>query len=116
MSKHFKMYIAITDIVGEKRINLASPIRGKEIAVVSMFINVQYQIREPMNVLLIMKEEKQLPKGMFTGRELSMFAGRKVIASPLDTNENIVKTDKLAGIMEMVISLNELKVHMHRNF
>ena len=37
MSKHFKMYITITDITGEKRIDLTYPIKGKEVAVVSVF-------------------------------------------------------------------------------
>ena len=36
------MYITITDIIGEKTIDLVYPIQGKEIAVVSMFSdNVQ---------------------------------------------------------------------------
>ena len=39
MSKHFKMYITINDIIGEKRIDLSYPIKGKGIAVVSMFSN-----------------------------------------------------------------------------
>ena len=103
------MYITITDIIGEKRINLAYPIWGKEVAIVSMFSdNIQYQINEPLNILLITNEEKLLPKGKFTGRELSKLVGRKVVNTPLDTNENIVKTDKLAGVMEIVISLDKV--------
>ena len=53
-------------------------------------------------VLLIMNEGKMLPEGMFTSRELSTFLGRKVITSLLDTNENVIKTNKL------VLSLNKL--------
>ena len=103
------MHITITDIVGEKRIYLAHPIKGKEVAIVTVFSdNVQYQIWEPMNVLLITNEEKRLPKGTFTGRELSAFVGSNLITTPLDTIENIVKMDKLAGITEIVISVNEL--------
>ena len=42
------MHITITDIVGEKRIDLTYPIRGKEVAIISMFSeNIQYQIQEP---------------------------------------------------------------------
>ena len=86
----------ITDM-GKKRVNLAYPIQGREVAVISMFTdNIQNQIQEPLNVLLITNEEKLLPKGTLTGRELSAFVGRKVITIPLDTNENVVKTDKLA--------------------
>ena len=86
------MYIMFTDIMVEKRINLAYPIQGKEVAIVSMFSNnVPYQIQEPFNLLLIMNEERQLPKGMFTGRELSTFVGRRGITTSLDINENIVQ-------------------------
>ena len=84
MSKHFKMYITITDVVEEKRINLAYPIQNldssKEVTVISMFTNnVQYQIREPLKVLLIMNKEKQLPEGVSTDRELYASVGRKLI-------------------------------------
>ena len=37
MLKHFKMYVKITDIVGEKTIDLSYPIRGTKVAVVSVF-------------------------------------------------------------------------------
>ena len=33
------MYITINDVIGEKRIDLSYPIKGKEIEVVSMFSN-----------------------------------------------------------------------------
>ena len=109
MLKHFKMYITITDIVGERRINVAYLIQGKEVAAISMFSdNVQYQIREPVKVLLIMKKERQLPEGVFMDRELNESIERKLITTPLDANDNIIKTDKLAHVMEMVLSLDEL--------
>ena len=98
MLEHFleKMYITITDVVGEKRINLAYPIRNlyssKEVAVVSMFSdNVQYQIREPLNVLPIMNNERQLPEGVFMDRELSASLGKKLITTPLDASDNLSK-------------------------
>ena len=71
------MYITITDVMGGKRIDLAYPIWGREVAIVSMFSdNIQYQIQEPLNVLLITSKEKLLLKEKFTGRELSAFVGR----------------------------------------
>ena len=70
--------------------------------------NIQHQIREPLKVLLITNKQRLLMKGKFTGRELSTFVGRKVITTPLDTNENIVKTGKLVVITKMVISLDKL--------
>ena len=109
MSKHFEMYITVTGIVGEKRTDLTYLIWGKEVAVIRMLSdNIQYQIKEPLSILLIMNEEKLLLKRKFMGRELSVFVGRKVIATPLDTNENIVKTDKLACVMEVVLNLDQL--------
>ena len=37
MSKHFKMYVTIDNIIGEKMINLDYLILGKEVAIVSTF-------------------------------------------------------------------------------
>ena len=61
-----------------------------------------------MKVLLIAKEEKQLLEGVFMGRELIASIGRKVITTPLDADDNIIKTNKLACVMVMVLSLDEL--------
>ena len=47
-----------------------------------------------MKVLLIIKEEKELLKGTFMGKELSTSLGGKLI-----TAHWLLKTDKLAGIM-----------------
>ena len=49
ISKHFKMYITINGVKGEKTIDLSYPIRNfganKEIAVISLFSkNVQYWV------------------------------------------------------------------------
>ena len=49
MSKHFKMYITINDVKGEKRIDLSYPIHSlntiKEFAVIIMLSdNIQYNI------------------------------------------------------------------------
>ena len=55
ISKHFKMYIKINDVKGEKRIDLSYPIKNfyfAEIAVVSLFSdNVQYQILKLRSVM-----------------------------------------------------------------
>ena len=64
------MYITITDFVGEKKIDLAYPIRnlnqGKEVAILSMFSdNIQYQIKKSLKVLLLTNEDKQLLEGVF---------------------------------------------------
>ena len=47
------MYITINDIIGEKRIDLSHPIKGKDMAVVSMLSdNVQYWLQGSIEVLL----------------------------------------------------------------
>ena len=46
----------------------------------------------------------------FTVSELSTFIGRNLLFTPLNSSKNIIKTNKLAGITEMVISLNELNI------
>ena len=107
------MYITITDIVGEKRIDLAYLILNldlsQEVTVVSMLSdNIQYQIKEPLKVLQITNKEKQLLEEVFMDIELNTSIGRKLMTIPLDANDNIIKTDKLACVMEKVISLDEL--------
>ena len=70
------MYITINDVVGEKRIDLAYPIQGKEAAVVSMFSdNVQYWLKEPMKILLKTGKETTLSKGVYTDKELNAILG-----------------------------------------
>ena len=49
------MYITINDVIGSKRIDLSYPIKGKDIAAVSMLSNnVQYWLKEPIDLLLKM--------------------------------------------------------------
>ena len=61
-----------------------------------------------MKLLLIMNEERQLPEGVFTDRELNISIGRKLITTPLDANDDIIMMDKLACIMGVVFSLDKL--------
>ena len=69
--KHFKMYIMITDIVGEKRIDLAYLVRGKEVAVVSMFSdNIQYEFTEPWTIELGLGDTKRVTAGTYRRQEL----------------------------------------------
>ena len=87
----------VTDIVGEKRTDLTYPILGKEVVIVSMFRdNIKYQ--RAFESSADNKRGKQMLKGVFTGRELNAFVGRKVITTSLDTKENVLKTNKLTGI------------------
>ena len=69
--------------------------------------NVQYQVKKPLK-LRLSNGEKMLPEGRFTAGELSAFIGRNLLIAPIYGSENIFKTSKLAGITEIVISLNKL--------
>ena len=74
MLKHFKIYI--TDIIGEKRIDLAYPIRGTKVAFVSMFSdNIQYCLKGPTNILLKTGKEKELSKRVYMDKELNALIG-----------------------------------------
>ena len=79
------MYITINDIIGEARIDLSYPIKGKdgpagprpvEIAVVSMLSdNVQYWLQRTIEVLLKMGKKIVLNKGVYTNKELNALIG-----------------------------------------
>ena len=70
------MYITINDVIGEKTIDLSYPInptawRGKEIAVVSMYIsNSQILLHRSIEVLSIMGKKIVLNKGVYKDKEL----------------------------------------------
>ena len=86
------MYVTINDIKGEKRFDLSYPIYpGKEIAVIAMFSNnTQYEIKEPLDLKLMSNDEKQIPNGTYTMRELSTFVERKMILTNLDKDSRVI--------------------------
>ena len=65
ISKHFKMYITINDVKGEKTIDLSYPIHSKkEIVVVSMHSNnSQILLHRSIEVLLKTGKKIVLDKG-----------------------------------------------------
>ena len=77
MSKHFKMYITINDIKGERTIDLSCPIHSKkEITVVSMHI-INYQILLHRSIEFFLKTGKKivLNEGVYTDKELNSLIG-----------------------------------------
>ena len=107
------MYITINDIIGSKTIDLSYPIhptagQGKEIAVVSMFSNnVQYWLQRSIEVLLKTGKKIVLNKGVYTDKELNSLIGLE-LKLRMDSQENVLRTNKLEKIANMIISLNEL--------
>ena len=104
------MYIKINDIKDEKTIDLSYSIDSTmEIAVISMISdNTQYEIKEPLDLELIGNDEKWIPNGIYTMRELSTFVERKIILTNLDRDSRVIKTEKFTKITNMIFNLDEL--------
>ena len=101
------MYITINDIIGSRTINLFYPIKGKEIAVVSMFSNnVLYWLQGPIEVLLETGKKIVLNKGVYTDKGLNLLIGTK-LKLRMEDHDNVLRTSKLEKVMKMAISLNK---------
>ena len=103
-----KMYITINNIKDEKRIDLSYSIQNfdsdKEIAVIRMLSdNVQYQILKLRSVM-----KKMIPSGTYAGRELISIVKGMVELNQFVVDDQVIKKNKLKGITEMIINLNEL--------
>ena len=102
------MYITISDIIGEARIDLSYPIKGKEIAVVSMLCNhVQYWLQGSIEVLSVMGKKIALNKEVYMGKELDSLIGVKM-KSRMDDRDDVLRTSMLDNGTEITISLNKL--------
>ena len=103
------MYITINDIICEKRINLSYPIRGKDIAVISMLSdNVQYWLQGSKEVLLKTGKKIALNKGVYTDEELNTLIGTELRVQMIDSREDVLRTNKLEKVTKLTISLKEL--------
>ena len=103
------MYITINDVIGEKRIDLSYPIKGKDIAVVSMLRgNVQYWLKGCIEVLLKTGKKIVLNKGAYMDRELNSLIGMELKSQMLDSRNDVLRTNKLEKVTKLTISLNEL--------
>ena len=90
------MYITINDIISEKRIDLSYPIKGKEIAVVSMLSNnVQYWLQGSIEMLLKMGKKIVLNKGVYMDKELNTLIGTEMRVQMIDSQEDVLRTNKL---------------------
>ena len=105
------MYITINDVIGEKRIDLSYPIHPrKEIAVITMFNdNVQYEIvklhaiMDPISYTI-----KLIPSKTYAGRELLSMLEGMIELNKFLVDDQVTKTNRLRGIKEMDLNLNEL--------
>ena len=116
------MYITINNIKGEKRIDLSYSnqnfdssmerlgTRSTEIAVIRMLSNnVKYEILKLRAVMdPISDTKKMIPSGTYAGRELLSIAEGMVELNQFVVDDQVIKKNKLKGITEMIINLDEL--------
>ena len=103
------MYIMINDIKGEKRYDLSYSINSnKEIAVVSLFSdNIQYKILKLRSVM-DSDSKKLIPSETYASRELLSMLEGMVELNKFLVDDQVIKKNKLKGITEMIINLDEL--------
>ena len=63
---------------------------------------------KPLGLKLVDGSEKQILNGSYTKRELDAIVGRKHILTDLSNDSRIIKTNKLAKVIDMIFNLNEL--------
>ena len=64
--------------------------------------------KEPLDLKLMGNDEKWIPNGTYTMRELSTFVERKMILTNLDRDFPVIKTEKFTKITNMIFNLDEL--------
>ena len=107
------MYITINNIKGEKRIDLSYSIQNfdssMEIAVIRMLSNnVKYEILKLRAVMdPISDTKKMIPSGTYASRELLAIVEGMVELNQFVVDDQVIKKNKLKGITEMIISLDE---------
>ena len=108
------MYITINNIKGEKRIDPSYSIQNfdsdKEITVMRMLSdNVKYEILKLRAVMdPISDSKKTIARGTYASRELISMLEGIVELNQFEINDQVTKTNKLKGIMDMIINLDEL--------
>ena len=70
--------------------------------------NTQYEMTKPLKLKLIDGSEKEVLSKTYTSRELNAFVEGKHIISDLDNDPEIIKTNKLAKVTNMIFKLDEL--------
>ena len=108
------MCITINNIKGEKRIDLSYSIQNfdsdKEIAVIRMLSdNVQYEILKLSSVIdRISDSKKTIPCGIYVGRQLLSIVEGMVELNQFEADDQVNKPNKLKGITEIIVNLDEL--------
>ena len=103
------MYITINDIKGEKRIDLSYSIDSdKEITVIiTLSDNIQYKVLKLCSVM-DSDSKKLISSGTYASRELLSMLEGIIELNKLLVDDQVTKTNKLKGITEMIINLDDL--------
>ena len=105
------MYIMI-NVIGEKTIDLSYPIHSnKEVAVINVLSdNVQYEIMKPFTIInsISLGNTKLILSRTYAGRELISVSEGMVAFNQFVNDDRVIKTNKLRGITEMILNLDEL--------
>ena len=108
------MYRTINGIKGKKLIDLSYSIQNfdsdRKIAVIRMLSdNVIYEILKLRAVMdPISNTKKMIPSGTYAGRELLSIVEGMVELNQFVVDDQVIKKNKLKGIMEMIINFDEL--------
>ena len=108
------MYITINNIKGEKRIDLSYSVQNfdsdKEITVIRMLSdNVKYEILKLRSVMDPISDTKEMIlKGAYASRELISMPEEMVELNQFEVDDQVTKTNKLKGITEITLNLDEL--------
>ena len=70
--------------------------------------NIQYEMTKPLGLKLIDDSKKQVLNKTYTRRELDTIVERKHVLTDLSNDSQIIKTNKLAKVIDMTFNLNEL--------
>ena len=103
------MYITINGIKGEKRIDLSYSIDSdKEISVIIMLSdNIQNKVLKLRSVM-DSDSKKLIPSGTYASRKLLSMLEGIVELSQFEVDDQVTKTNKLKGITEITLNLDEL--------
>ena len=105
------MYITINNVKGEKRIDLSYSIHSdKEIAVIRMLSdNIQYEVLKLRAVMdPVSDTKKTIPSGTYASRQLLSIVEGIIELKQFETDDQVTKTNKLKGITEITLNLDEL--------
>ena len=103
------MYMTINDIKGEKRIDLSYSIDSdKEITIIIMLSdNIQYKVLK-LHSVMDSDSKKLISSGTYASRELLSMPEGIIELNQLEVDDQVTKTNKLKGITEITLNLNEL--------